>query len=207
MPFTNYTELQTAVLGRLLRSADSEAVALCPDWITLAEDEIRLGIAKKDLRQGETVNASFSITTALTALPTGYIRYRSLKLSNGKQLEWRPLSEIDRWENVPAGIPQEFTIQGNQIRVLPAPDGTYTATMSYFSLPPLSVGSPTNWLLTAHPKLYFVATVAEAAAHYENAELAQAYEFKRQDLIDRIFEADSVQQQGNSLRVKVRTVV
>jgi len=205
MPFDTYSALQTAILNRINRASDAEAASNCPDWITLAENEMRIALTKIMVRQGETVANSFSISSEYTALPTGFYRMRTIKLNTNPiiQLEWETPAIMNRRDSsAGAGLPRYCTIEGNSLRVYPTPDMAYTATFSYYALPALSVSNTSNWMLANYPKLYLVAAVAEAAAHYENAEQAQLYELKRDQMLNAIYASDGADQQGVSLRMR-----
>ena len=210
MPFDTYSALQTTILNRINRASDSEAITACPDWITLAEDEMRMALNRLTVRQGETTDPAFIISSEYTALPTGFYRPRALKLNTDpiQFLDWVAPNAADRWDTGSApSMPKYFTLQGGSLRVFPVPDAAYTATFTYYALPSLSVSNPTNWMLQAHPKLYLVAAVAEAAAHYENADLAQLYEAKRDDMLSRIYTSDGSDQQGSAMRMRTDTRV
>lgn len=205
MAFDTYTNLQAAILAYLRRSTDTVAILRCPDWISLAEDEIRLGLTRLLVRQGETVNQAFSIASEYTALPTGFYRYRSLFLQGNPNtpMDYVPPQVAERWDVTSADKPQEFTIQGNQLRVFPPPNITYTATFTYFTLPSLSTANQTNWLLTAHPKLYYRAALAEAFDYYQNEEKRSAFEMDRERLLNAVYTSDGSDQQGSAMRARV----
>jgi hypothetical protein len=210
MPFDTYANLQTAILNRINRASDSEAITVCPDWITLAEDEMRMALNRLTVRQGETTDPAFVISSEYTTLPAGFYRQRAIKLNTNpiQFLDWTPPNVADRWDTGSApSKPKLFTLQGGSLRVFPIPDAAYTAQFTYYALPSLSNSNPSNWLLAAHPKLYLVAAVAEAAAHYENAELAQLYEAKRDQMFSAIYTSDGSDQQGSAMRMRTDTKV
>jgi hypothetical protein len=204
--FTSYGELQTAILKWLNRAGDTEAASACPDWIALAEDEMRMGMGRLHVRQGETVNEAFAITSAYTDLPSGFFGLRAIVIAgvSPRVLEYMAPGTADTWPSLDtAGEPRYYTIQGNKIRVFPAPDGAYTANLTYYALPSLTGSNPTNWLLAAHPKLYLYASLAEAAAFFEDAEKAALYEAKREQLLNAIAASDSAFGFGSSMQIRV----
>jgi hypothetical protein len=202
MSFGTYSALQTEILARLNRAGDTDAVARAPSWVTLAEDEMRLALKRLNVRQGETVNNSFVISSAYTALPTDYLSLRNIKLNTTPVtvLEWVAPQSIDRWDFTNTNSkPKYYTIQGNQIRVMPTPDASYTATLTYYGLTSLSVSNTSNWLLTAHPKLYFVASLAEAYDYYEDEIKRQAYMAERDRILNAIYTSDGSDNQGTNM--------
>lgn len=160
-----YAELQTNVLSWLARSGDSDAVAKCPLWITLAENEIRMAMSRMMVSAAETVDVTYSIADAYNTLPTGFIRARSIVLSDGTTLDYVTPAVADQQE-ITTSKPRYYTVQGGKLRVIPSPDVTYTATFTYYALPSLSVTTTTNWLLTNHEKIYMFAALVEAYDYY-----------------------------------------
>jgi len=179
MALDTYSNLQASILSWINRSNDTDAIARCPDWITLAENEFRMALSRLKVRQGETQNATFSIGTEYTALPTDYIGTRAIVLNTSpvQVLDYVTPTVADNWDiYVNASKPRFYTIQNKQLRVYPAPDLTYTAKFTYYTLPSLSVSDPANWLLTAQPKLYLAAALAESYGYYGNSAKLSAKE-------------------------------
>jgi hypothetical protein len=62
-----------------------------------------------------------------------------------------------------AGSPAHFAIEGNVMKLGPAPGDTTPIRLHYWAaIPPLGPGQETNWLLAAHPDLYLAASLVEA---------------------------------------------
>lgn len=206
MAITDYATLQTAVLNWLNRSADADAIARCPEWIQLAEDELRTSLATNALREGETNNQAFSLAAEYTALPAGFIRSRGLTIQGQPDLPLDYVSPltVDRYALLTGanGKPKKYTVQGNQLRLIPAPDATYTAVFSYQALASLSVSNTTNWLLTNYPKIYLFATLAEADRYYRDAEGGAADVALWNDLISKAFAAQGGSASGAALQMR-----
>jgi hypothetical protein len=67
------------------------------------------------------------------------------------------------------GKPQYFSIVGGQIRVLPVPDSTYTAELTYYAkLSKLSTSVATNWLLTQAPDVYLYGALLQASPYLKD---------------------------------------
>jgi hypothetical protein len=208
MTFDTYANLQTEILAKLVRTADTDAIARCPSWITLAEDEMRMALSRLTVRQGELTNAAYSIAAEFNNLPTDFFRMRSNPLitsvSPDVSLNYVTPTQADLWDpNTNAGTPRFWTIQSNQLRVFPPPSTTFTASLRYFSLPSLSVSSTTNWLLTAHPKLYFKSALVEAYDYYDDAEAREMAQADRDRMLSAIYTSDGSDQQGTRMKIRV----
>lgn len=207
MSVDTYANLQTEILARINRAGDTDAVTRCPTWITLAEDELRLALTRLKVRQGETKDAAFSVGAEYVNLPSGFIGLRSFKLQGNpvRGLNWMPPQVMDR-QNLTAtrtGKPTDYTIEGGQFRFSLAPDTTYTGTLIYYTLPSLSVSNTTNWLLTAHPKIYFTAALAEAYDYYDALDKSSAKSGERDRLLSAAYTSDGSDQQGTSMRMRM----
>ena len=208
MSFDTYTNLQAEILAKLVRANDSDAQTRVASWITLAEDELRLAANRLMLRQGETTDSAFSIAAEFTALPSGFYRPREIIITSVNpyvQLTYVPPQVANQWDlSAPANTPRFWTIQNNQLRVFPVPNTTYTARFTYYALPSLSGGSPTNWLLTAHPKVYYKASLAEAYDYYDDVEARLAAEIDRDRLFNAAYTSDGSDQMGTAMRMRVQ---
>jgi hypothetical protein len=199
MTFDTFANLQTEILAKLNRAGDSDAVARCPSWITLAEDEMRMALTRLTVRQGETTDIAYSITSEYNTLPTGFLRGRNIVITSSnptQPLTYATPKQADEWDTgLTSGLPTRWTIQNNQLRVNRPPDTTYTASFTYYALVGLSVSNTSNWLLSAHPKLYFKAALAEAYDYYENAEGREAAYADRDRMLSAIYTSDGSDQQ------------
>jgi hypothetical protein len=159
MSISTYSELQTACANWLSRV---DLTARIPEFIALAEAKIQRTLR---VRQMETrVSAT---ATEWMSLPTDYIELRNIKITSTRPYVALTLidpGQADADYTGATGLPLFYTLQGNQVRLIPAPDATtYTVEMIYFKkIPALSVTNTTNWLLTAAPDAYLYGTVTEA---------------------------------------------
>lgn len=207
MALATYADLQATVLGFINRASDADAIARCPDWITLAEDEMRMALNRLMVRQGETVNNAFAIASEYTTLPAGFYRMRvapKLNLAYPAPLQYVAPSRMDNYASGIANTPRFYTVEGNQLRVNPAPDIGYTATIDFYGLTPLSAG--VNWLYAAHPKLYLMATIAEAKFYYTDMDGYNAAQQDRDRMFSAIYTSDGSDQQAvGPLRIRTDT--
>lgn len=68
-----------------------------------------------------------------------------------------------------SGQPIVFTVVGSNLELAPIPDAVYSLELTYQQrIPSLSVGSPTNWLLTSWPNAYLYAALLAATPFIMN---------------------------------------
>lgn len=206
MAITDYTSLQTAILAWLNRTGDTDAAAQVTTWIQLGEEELITELAQSPLRQCETVNASYTISSEYQALPTGFLNVRELVIqgTTPKELNYIAPNTVDRYSYLTGtqSKPDFYTIQGNQLRFISAPDASYTATFSYQNLSALSAINTTNALLTAHPKIYLNAALAEADMYYRDADAYQARTGVWKTLFATAYSADGPSSSASALQMR-----
>ena len=137
-----------------------------PAWIQSAEAELRRDERVRQLQD----HGTFSITGDGIALPAdldyveswyldGPLFYGEIEVVGAEALAHRKALFGT------SGVPRFAAIVAGTVRFAPSPDGTYDSTLTYWrSLPALSTGADTNWLLLAHPDIYEYAALVEAAS-------------------------------------------
>jgi hypothetical protein len=72
--------------------------------------------------------------------------------------------------------------------VRPADDTADAYELHYYQKIPTLIGSDlnTNWLLTEYPNAYLFGLMVEAAGHGRNAEMAQLYKARRDEVLAEI---------------------
>lgn len=164
MPFSNYSELQAAVVTWAMRTGDTEFTAQVRDFIGLAEWRIarRLRVAQMETTATLTPDGS-----GVIALPADFLEWRSvLPTSTGYDaLSFVPPDAMAEW--LPrGGVPRYFSVRGSSLYTYPAASGN--VKVIYYAKPPaLSDDSPTNWLLQKAPDLYLYGSLLEAAPYME----------------------------------------
>ena len=120
-------------------------------------------------------------------LPSDYLAWR--------QVSWlgNPLRNLDYvhpsvmttyWPQIPIDLPNEFTIEGSVLRIMPQ-DPTALKFLYWQKIPSLQANT-TNWLMTAHPDLYLFGTLVEATAKTKDAETAVLWKARRDELFDEV---------------------
>jgi hypothetical protein len=115
------------------------------------------------VRQMETTIA-ITTSSGVSTLPADYLSWRSLRWSGegGGEMQYvHPTMLRGLYGGYDAGSPRLFTIEGENLTILPTDDSTGYTLHYWEKIPSLeSQGdSGTNWLLTAHPDLYLAGSI------------------------------------------------
>ena len=169
MALNSYSALRSSIGDWLNRD---DLTAVIPDFISLAEAQMerRLPTQKMVKRANATIDTPFS------ALPADFLSAKSLVLTSTapvQQLVFLTEDEIDakKYTYRTTGQPIYFALVGNQIEVLPAPDTSYTAELTYVAtLAKLSDSNTSNWILERHPDVYLYGSLLQAAPYLRDDE-------------------------------------
>jgi hypothetical protein len=167
MALTTYNELKSSVADWLNRT---DLTAVVPDFISLAEAQIERTLRTRQM----IVRATASIDSEYSAVPADFLETKSIKLNTNPvtALQFESIDALDSMKGtmyLAAGKPLYFGIVGGQIRVLPVPDSTYTAELTYYAkLSKLSSTNATNWLLTQAPDVYLYGALMQAAPYLKD---------------------------------------
>ena len=167
MALSTYAELKTSIGDWLNRS---DLSATIPDFISLAEAQIERTLRTRQM----IVRANASFDQQYGALPADFLEAKSLKLTSTNPptpLSFLTIDLLDEQSSsyTASGKPKFFGVVGNQLRILPTPDGTYTTELTYFAkLTKLSSSVTTNWLLTSSPDIYLYGALLQAAPYLQD---------------------------------------
>lgn len=169
MALTSYTELKTSIANYLNRS---DLTSVIPDFITLAESKLnrilRLRVMQKRVSTTTTADDAF------IDLPSDFLEMVQFFVDSNPNaiLDYVNPTEIEL-NNLQdsSGTPQQYTIMGNEIKLNPIPDSTYTLKLSYFGkIPALSNSNTTNYILSNYPQVYLYGALVEAQPYIINDE-------------------------------------
>lgn len=188
MTIATYADLKTSMANWLFGRTDLTSVI--PDFITMAEADFnrKLRVRQMIVRAQATANG-----TQYIELPSNFIEMLNLQCSvsgGSTPLMFKTLDDIDkyRYNNAVAGIsavPQYFTINGDQIELVPVPEDGSTLEMTYYgTITALSDSNQTNWLLTKAPDLYLFASLMNASPYLEDDERVPLWGARKQEIID-----------------------
>lgn len=160
---TDYDSLKNAVADQFVTT---EVVPYAGTAIGLVEANINRNVRVRRMIGRYTA----SMSGQFTGLPSDFLAAAGLQVNTNpvRKLEF---VTIDRMDEMKAGyqaggVPVWYTIIGAEFEVLPIPDTTYTAELTYYAkVPALSDDNTTNWLLTNYPDVYFYGTLAIAAPY------------------------------------------
>lgn len=168
----DYATLQTAVASGLHRATDTLLLAEMPRFVQLAELEI---FRELPLRQVESTSTG-TTSGATIAIPAGTASIERISItSNGRDysLDYTSPNGIEQLYS--ADLPTRYTVENNVIRLLAPPAANYSYTLYLIpDLSPLSVSSPTNWLILNAPDVYYYAVKAQAETWSEDPQSAAA---------------------------------
>jgi hypothetical protein len=169
MALTTYTELKASLADWLNRTDLTSAIA---DFISLAEAQM-----ERQLRTRQMIvraNATFAAAAEYGTVPDDFLETKSIKLDTNPvtSLSFQTIEAMDQLSNttyLSSGKPLYFTVVGNQFRLLPIPDGAYTAELVYYAkLTKLSSTVATNFLLTQAPDVYLYGSLLQAAPYLQD---------------------------------------
>ena len=169
MALTSYSTLKSSIADWLNRD---DLTSVIPDFISLAEAQIERRVPTQKMVK----RANATIDTPFSALPADFLSAKSLVLTSTAPVQ--PLvflteDELDskKWVYRTTGKPIYFALVGNQIEVLPAPDTSYTAELTYVAtLAKLSDSNTSNWVLERHPDGYLYGSLLQAAPYLRDDE-------------------------------------
>ncbi len=162
MALTNYTDLKASIANWLNRSDLTSEIA--DDFIKLTEADFNSKLRIRKM----IAQANFTINSETEALPTGFLQVRDIYILNGNTkvpLTYTTPSQMDSTVGTSTtGLPNSFTILGDNFRFSPKPDGSYSAYINYYkSFDALSSTTTTNYILTTHPAIYLYGSLFHAA--------------------------------------------
>jgi hypothetical protein len=169
MALTTYTELKSSLADWLNRS---DLTSVIPDFISLAEAQMERQLRTRQMIVRAT--ASFAAAAEYGTVPDDFLEVKSIKLDTNPvtSLTFQTIDAMDQLSNttyLSSGKPLYFTVVGNQFRLLPIPDGAYTADLVYYAkLTKLSSTVATNWLLTQAPDVYLYGALLQAAPYLQD---------------------------------------
>ena len=167
MAISTYTELKSAVADWLNRD---DLTSVIPTFIALAEAGM-----ERVLRTGPMLTrANATIDTQYSAVPADFLEARALKITSTTPVQPMYAETMDALydrdaKNLAPGRPVYYAMVGNQIRVHPTPDASYTAELAYYAkLSKLSDVVSSNWLLTQSPDAYLYGALLQAAPYLKD---------------------------------------
>lgn len=205
MTITTYAELQTAVADFLNRD---DLTSTIPTFISLAEADMQRRVRhwKMEARLAVAYDAQFE------DIPADWIETVSLYLSDAhgpRQVDLISRAEMldRRYQSADTGgLPRFYAMAGDQFEFFPTPDEAYTGELLYIqTIPALSDGNTSNWLLTRAPDAYLYGALAHSAPYLSEDARAAVWVAAYENAINGLnIESSRSKHSGSGLRIKVR---
>jgi hypothetical protein len=161
----NYTELQSSIASFLNRQ---DLTAVIPTFVTMVESGLNRTLRHRSMLS----RATASLDTDFTTLPADFLEAKNIQLNTTPvtSLKFVSIEYADVLKTDSTGQPQYYTLVGDTLEVVPAPDTAYTVELVYYKkIPPLADNS-TNWLLTMYPDVYLYGALMQASPYLKNDE-------------------------------------
>lgn len=168
MAITTYSELQSAIADWLLRD---DLTSVIPSFISLAEAKFNRRI--RDYRMVKRATAE--VDAGYSAVPADWLQNIRFQLNTTPITTLEYVTPDQAAEERAFYVGNEkskfFTMIGKQFQLIPSPDGTYDAELTYYAkIPALSDSVADNWLLDVAPDVYLYGALMEAAPYLDDQE-------------------------------------
>jgi hypothetical protein len=183
-------------LARSRRSADAD------DLIDMFEAWVNRSLRVPQMEQESTTPASEYL-----ALPTDFLELRDIQWQGSPrvQLEYATPAYADLYDTSgSAGTPQFYTIVGDQLRLIPAPDATTDVRITYWKkITPLSDSNTSNWLLSLYPDAYLYGSLVHGRVRISDVQTAAIVGQAWEGVMNEVRKAGRNSNLGSLLRTKV----
>jgi hypothetical protein len=131
MALATYSDLKTSIANWLNRTDLTSEIS--EDFIVLTEKDFN---SKLRIRKMNATDSSFSINAETVALPSGFLQVRDFYIVEGgtkHSLTYITPAQMDQIKgSSTSGMPETFTILGDNFRFAPTPSSTYTGVLNYY---------------------------------------------------------------------------
>jgi hypothetical protein len=164
MGFASFTELKDTIASTLNRD-EAQLIAAIPDFITLAEARMRRVLKGKDARLRSTIsidtNGEYTLASGTKSVEYIYLTEDGLQAD--VEITTPNRVNIIRRQFAP-GVPIVAAMVAGVLIFGPIPDRAYAAELiADVEITPLSVASPSNWVLANYPDLYLYGSLVHSA--------------------------------------------
>jgi len=200
MALATYSDLKTSIANWLNRTDLTSEIS--EDFIVLTEKDFN---SKLRIRKMNATESSFSINAETVALPSGFLQVRDFYIVEGgtkHSLTYITPAQMDQIKgSSTSGMPETFTILGDNFRFAPTPSSTYTGTLNYYKeFDPLSNSNTSNYILSNHPAIYLYGSLYHAANFLGGIEPGQVQQWQQMyaTALERLERNDREDQYGNA---------
>ena len=198
MALSSYSALKTSIANWLNRSDLTNQIK---DFIALAEAEIN---SKLRIRKMIT-STSITIDSETESIPADFLQVRDFFITEGGTkyaLKYITPAQMDQIKgSSTSGMPDSYTILGDNFRFAPIPSAAYTGTLNYYAkFAALSDSNTSNYILTHHPAIYLYGSLYHAANFLGGVEPQRLQQWQQmyQTALERLERNDKEDQYGNA---------
>lgn len=195
-----YDKLLAAV-SRTANRKDAEFVASIPDFVSLAEAEMRREINAR----GEVVTTDLDLEDDYWPLPCGFDGVVSINGTGDgyRKIDYVSSDVLDQrtWAN----YDNSYTISGGRMYFGRAPGGVKLRYRTLFN--PLSTRNRCNWLLQHHPDVYLYGALKHTAPYLEDDQRLNTWQGLFGTAIDRVNQQAIEQSFSGPIKIRATGVV
>lgn len=199
MALATYSDLKTSIANWLNRTDLTSEIS--DDFIILTEADLN---SKLRVRKMIT-STSITIDSETESIPADFLQIRDFFITEGgtkHALKYITPAQMDEIRgSSTSGLPQTYTILGDNFRFAPIPSSSYTGTLNYYAkFAALSDSNTSNYILTYHPSIYLYGSLYHAANFLGGIEPRQVQQWQQQYVtsLERLERNDREDQYGNA---------
>ena len=174
---TDYGSLKAHLADTLNRD---DLTSVIPQFVEFAMADLnrKLRVRQQMVRaQGDVFSGNDKIR-----LPANFLAMRNIQVNTDpiRGLEYATPERMDElrqsYNGGANGEPVYYTVMGDNIFVVPTPDGTYQLEIGYFrDIPTLTSDSDTNFVITDHPDLITYGSLMHSAPYLQDDSRLQVW--------------------------------
>ena len=174
---TDYGSLKAHLADTLNRD---DLTSVIPQFVEFAMADLnrKLRVRQQMVRaQGDVFSGNDKIR-----LPANFLAMRNIQVNSDpvRGLEYATPERMDElrqsYNGGANGEPVYYTVMGDNIFVVPTPDGTYQLEIGYYrDIPTLTTDSDTNFLITDHPDLITYGSLMHSAPYLQDDSRLQVW--------------------------------
>jgi len=174
---TDYGTLKAHLADTLNRD---DLTSVIPQFVEFAMADLnrKLRVRQQMVRaQGDVFSGNDKIR-----LPANFLAMRNIQVNTDpvRGLEYATPERMDElrqsYNGGANGEPVYYTVMGDNIFVVPTPDGTYQLEIGYYrDIPTLTSDSDTNFLITDHPDLITYGSLMHSAPYLQDDSRLQVW--------------------------------
>jgi hypothetical protein len=199
MALATYSDLKTSIANWLNRTDLTSEIS--DDFIILTEADLN---SKLRVRKMIT-STSITIDSETESIPADFLQIRDFFITEGgtkHALKYITPAQMDEIRgSSTSGLPQTYTILGDNFRFAPIPSSSYTGTLNYYAkFAALSDSNTSNYILTHHPSIYLYGSLYHAANFLGGIEPRQVQQWQQMysTSLERLERNDREDQYGNA---------